>query len=324
MHRQLLLLLASLSLLGCNESETKPNEADASNSEITLLLNWFPEAEHGGFYAAQVHGFYEEAGLNVTIKPGGPGTKVVAFVETGKATFGVANADKILNGCAQGADVRALMAPIQDSPRCVIVHEESDIESLNDLRDVTLSMSAGQPFAEFLRKNGVLDDVKVVPFNGGVTTFMRGPKFAQQAYSFSEPFTAKQLGAKPRALMVSEIGFNPYTSVLIAGRQTTEQSSKMVQKFVEASIKGWEKYLSEPDETNKHIQSINPEMSAEILKFGVEALRPLCHIDETSIGSMQIDRWQTLHEQMMTLGLIKDGEVNVSDIVLLPTGVDEQ
>ena len=63
MHRQLLLLLASLFLFGCNEPDTKSTETDVSNTEITLLLNWFPEAEHGGFYAAMIHGFYEDAGL---------------------------------------------------------------------------------------------------------------------------------------------------------------------------------------------------------------------------------------------------------------------
>ncbi|MFK7817126.1 MAG: ABC transporter substrate-binding protein [Planctomycetaceae bacterium] len=314
------LTLGLLSLCGCGSSEDAAN-ADTSGTEtpeVTVILNWFPEAEHGGFYAASIHGFYEEVGLNVVIKKGGPGTKVVANVEVGRVTFGVANADKILNGCAQGADVVALMAPIQDCPRCILVHEESGIESLNSLSDVTLSMSAGQPYAQFLKKHVPLKNVKVAPFNGGVKTFMRGPKFAQQAYSFSEPFTAKKLGAKPRTLMVSEIGFNPYTSVLIAGRETVEGSPKLVQKFVDASIRGWEKYLSEPDETNKHIQSINPEMTNEILDFGVEALRPLCRIDDTPMGSMTLSRWQTLESQLQEVGLIKPGETDVKRIVWQP------
>jgi NitT/TauT family transport system substrate-binding protein len=312
-------VLSCIAFAGCGDEKANLDSTDGSTPTVTVILNWFPEAEHGGFYAAQVHGFYEEAGLNVVIKQGGPGTKVVANVEVGRATFGVANADKILNGCAQGADVVALMAPIQDSPRCVLVHEESGIESLQQLSDLTLSISAGQPFAQYLKKKVPLTDVTFAPFNGGVKTFMRGSKFAQQAYSFSEPFTAGKLGAKPKALMVSEIGFNPYTSVLIAGRDTVEDSSELVQKFVDASVRGWEKYLSEPDETNKHIESLNPEMAQEILEFGVQALRPLCRSDETPMGNMTLQRWQELEAQLQEIDLIQPGDVDVKKIVWQPT-----
>ena len=306
----IVLALAVLSLPGCGGS-AEPTSSDA----ITLQLNWYPEAEHGGFYAALVHGYYEEAGLNVSIKPGGPGTKVVALVATNKATFGVANADKILTGCAQEADVVPLMAPIQDSPRCIIVHEESGIESLADLKNVTLAMSAGQPFAQFLRTKSDLAGVQVVPFNGGVTTFMQGPKFSQQAYSFSEPFTAKPLGANPRALMVSETGFNPYTSVLLAERGTVDASSEIVAKFVAASVKGWEKYLEDPKQTNEYIHSINPEMPMDVLEFGVEALRELCRADEVSVGSMTHKRWQDLTSQLTEIGVLKPGEIDITRVL---------
>lgn len=308
-----LILLTSLVaafLPGCDQAPTQP-----ADDAIVLQLNWYPEAEHGGFYAALVHGYYEEAGLQVTIKPGGPGTRVVALTATGKATFGVANADKILTGCAQEANVVALMAPIQDSPRCIMVHEESGIESLSALKNVTVGMSAGQPFAEFLKRKTDLEGVQIVPFNGGVTTFMRGPEFCQQAYSFSEPFTAKQLGAKPRALMVSETGFNPYTSVLIAERATVDASSEMVERFVEASIKGWKKYLEDPTKTHEHIHSINLEMTQDVLDFGVEALRGLCKADTVSMGSMSKDRWTELAAQLVEIGVFKSDAVDIERVL---------
>lgn len=303
------LSLISVLLFGCGKSTPEPDDA------ITLQLNWYPEAEHGGFYAALVHGYYEEAGLNVTIKPGGPGTKVVALVATGKATFGVANADKILTGCAQEADVVALMAPIQDSPRCIIVHEESGIESLSQLKNVTLSMSAGQPFAQFLKTQTDLEGVQVVPFNGGVTAFMQGPTYCQQAYSFSEPFTAKQLGANPRALMVSETGFNPYTSVLLAENAIVGASEDVVKKFVAASIRGWETYLDNPKRTHEYIHSINPEMPMDVLDFGVEALRELCTADKVKMGSMTRERWLDLTNQLIEIGVVKPGEVDVDRVL---------
>src|SRR5436190_673086 len=69
-------------------------------SAVTLQLNWFPEAEHGGFYAALVHGYYRDAGLDVKILAGGPDTPVLQQVARGAATFGVVNADNVLFGRA--------------------------------------------------------------------------------------------------------------------------------------------------------------------------------------------------------------------------------
>lgn len=313
----LLLCFALPLMVGCSPDSSE--DLKSETPQVTLALNWYPEAEHGGFYAALVHGYYKEAGLDVTIRPGGPGTKVVAEVATGKATFGVANADKILTGCAQEADVVALMAPIQDSPRCIMVHEESGIQRLADLKDITLAMSAGQPFARFVAQETNLPGVQVVPFNGGVSTFLRGPKFAQQAYSFSEPFTARQQNTRPRCLMVSEIGFNPYTSVLLTAGEVADASPQLVEKFVAASVRGWEKYLAEPAKTNNYIHSINPEMSMEVLDFGVEALRPLCETKGAPVGSMTSERWKLLESQLVAVGVLKPDEVDV-DKVMRTTG----
>ena len=48
-----------------------------ASSTLQLQLNWIPDAQHGGFYAALVEGFYEEEGLHVKIVPGGPGRYLV-------------------------------------------------------------------------------------------------------------------------------------------------------------------------------------------------------------------------------------------------------
>ncbi len=318
MRNQLLPLafIALTALAGCGGGEAGNSSApDIKSGKITIALNWFPEAEHGGFYAALVHGYYEAEGLDIEIRPGGPGTKVVAEVATGKATFGVANADKILTGCAQDADVVALMAPIQDSPRCIMVHEESGVESLEKLDGLTLSMSAGQPFGQFLRTKGYLENVRVVPFNGGVKTFMETRKTGQQAYSFSEPFTAEREGAKPKCLMVSDVGFNPYTSVLIVSQETLNANDRTVKRFVAATVKGWQKYLEDPSETHAYINKINPEMSLEVLDFGVKALRPLSRHEELVVGDMDIKRWQQLNDQLVEIGILKSGDVDVNDVM---------
>ena len=151
------------------------SNSDVPLTEVTLALNWFPEAEHGGYYAALVHGFYAQEGLNVTIRPGGPKVPVIADVADGKVDFGIDNADKVLLARAQQADVVVTMSPIQDSPRCIMVHKKTGVTRLEDLarqKPFTLAINSGQPFAQFLKYKVNLENAQVVPYPGNVAQFL--------------------------------------------------------------------------------------------------------------------------------------------------------
>lgn len=285
--------------------------------DVSLALNWYPEAEHGGFYAALVHGYFAEEGLKVTIKPGGPGVRVISDVASGAATFGVDNADKLLTWRAQQADAVAVMSPIQISPRCIMVHKKSELKSLEDLatkRPFTLAINADQPFALYLKKRVDLTDVQIVKYPGNVVQFLVEQDYGQQAYSFSEPFQAQQKEGDPHCLMLSDLGFNTYTSMLIAQREMIDKQPELVAKMTRASIRGWRKYLEDPAETNKYIHEQNPEMGLDVLEFGVAVLKPLClpeNFAAERLGEMTAERWQTLTEQMVEIGSIK-GDVIVA------------
>ena len=283
--------------------------------EVELALNWLPEAEHGGFYAADVHGLFAERQLKVKIIPGGPGVPVIQNVATGKATFGVTNADQVLLQRAQEADVVAILAPIQQSPRCIMVHKKSGITKFEDLKDMTLAINANQTFLGFLKKKLPLTSVRIVPYSGSVGPFLQDERLGQQAYVFSEPFVAEQQGGDPVNLMVSDIGFNPYTSVLITRAEIIEKQPELVRRMVEACRLGWRKYLDEPEKTNEHIHSLNKDMGLEILAFGTRTLKPLCETCLSSpekLGDMTAERWTTLAEQLIEAEALKPGATDPS------------
>lgn len=315
-----------LTALGCGGKPSAP--AQPANSpvqpaggsaellvSVKLALNWYPEAEHGGYYAALNEGFYREAGLDVEIVKGGPNSPVIPLVARGQPEFGIYNADGLLLGRAQDAPVVALMAPLQTSPRCILVHASSGITDFDGLKTVkTLAISNSQPFYQFLRRHVDLDDVTIVPYSGSVAEFLLKPDYAQQGYVFSEPFVAEQQGSDPRSLMVAELGFNPYTSVLFTSEAYVRAHADVVAKLVEASVRGWQHYLTSPEPTNQYIHEVNPEMSLAALAYGIEALRPLVRgeaDDEQGLGSMTRERWQTLADQLVEIEAIERSAVNV-------------
>jgi NitT/TauT family transport system substrate-binding protein len=325
-----LILLTGL-CLGCSEqpdSEAANRDGELTGIEasspvprdVTLALNWYPEAEHGGYYAALVHGYFEEAGLNVTIRPGGPGVPVIQDVATERVEFGISNADQILVGRAREADVVAVFAAMQTSPRCIMVHEASGIDKFEGLKNLTLAINQNSTFGNYLQRKVSLEGCTIVPYPGNVSTFLLNKDFAQQGYVFSEPFTAKKEGGDPRSLMAAEIGFNPYTSTLITEASMIKDKPDLVRDFTQAVQKGWQKYLTEPEETNRFILAQTDEMSEEdldILEFGAKELQGLClSFDSTGtipLGNMTEQRWQKMADQLVECEVVDAGSLKVAD-----------
>lgn len=311
--KRLLLLLFPL-LIACGSDGGDQAPENPGLIRVRLALNWFPEAEHGGFYAALVHGYFRERGLEVEILGGGPDAPVIQRVATASVEFGIANADDVLNARAQQAPLVALMAPYQINPRCIMVHAGSGIEQIADIADITLALSQRPAFSHYLRKKFPLTGVTIVPYPGNVTQFLMNPNFAQQGYIFSEPFVARSKGGDPRPLLVADIGFNPYASLLVAAEVTIADREEAVAAMVQASVDGWEHYLRDPEETNRFIHQLNPEMELDILAYGAEESQPLI-LDpvarQKGLGHMSAERWETLLDQMIEAELIDPGAVQI-------------
>ncbi|HUG66713.1 MAG TPA: ABC transporter substrate-binding protein [Pirellulaceae bacterium] len=314
-------------LTGCGRVPTEGNSATADDAKsdtntltkVSLMLNWYPEAEHGGYYAALVHGYFEEAGLDVKIIPGGPNAPVVQQAARGAVDFGVTNADRIVLARAQDAKIKALLAPLANSPRCLLVHADSGIEKFEQLQNVTMMLSREHAWAQFLIKKLPLDGVKIVPNSASLAPFLADPRAAKQGYIISEPFVAKKAGADVRSLLVADFGFNPYTSVLMTSDQTIEQRPQLVRKVIDASRRGWEKYLADPTETNRRIHELNPEMGLEILDFGVRAMKEHCIEPDAatdSFGRMTSERWHLLVSQLEELAMLDPGAVDAAALYL--------
>jgi NitT/TauT family transport system substrate-binding protein len=293
--------LALAGLVACGGGATP------DGTSLRLALNWFPEAEHGGYFAADGEGLYRAAGITVEIVPGGPGVPVVPRVASGAVELGVVNADDVVAGRAAGVPVVALIAPIHRSPWCVMVHAASGIEHLADLHDVTLAMQAGTPYLAWLERHAPLRNVRVVPYSGTIAEFLVAPRRAQQAYVFSEPILAATKGADVRCLSIAELGFDPYASVLVTSEAFLGAHRDLVRAMAEASVRGWERYVDDPAAGNAEILVRNPEIGSDALARGAAALRPSVLDDDArrdGVGAMRPERWATLVTQMREIGMV--------------------
>lgn len=291
--------------------------ADAKLTKVVLQLNWYPEAEHGGFYAAQVQGIYRKYGLDVEVRAGGKSLLVPQELVLNRIQFGVANADDVLIARNQDVPMVALMAPIQDGPRCLLTRKDSGIDTFEKLQNVKLQIDSSRPYVPFLKSKNLLHpSVEVVPYQGSVSLLVAEKNVACQGYNFSEPFMARKQGVEVNELMLSDVGYNPYASLLVTTDSYYQSHRDICEKMRQASIEGWQAYLDSPEAANEVILKNNKQgMEKDALDYGVEALRKLCLPEGTPkvTGQMSEERWLELATTLGELKLIDTSKQSASD-----------
>lgn len=306
-------IAVALLAFGCSrDKSSKAAEAERGGkpTPVRLALNWVPEPEFGGFYAARESGAYERAGLDVEILGGGAGVPVVQMVATGKVEFGLAGADDVVLAQARGVDVVAVFATFQTHPQGIMAHASRGLTSLEELfrSGLTLAIEPGIPYASWLRHKYGFDGVKIVPYDGGVARFVTDERFAQQCYVTSEPIAARQKSVEPKVFLVAESGYDPYGVVVVVRRQLLDEKPTLVRSFVAASAQGWRTYLDQPGPTNEVMAKLNPAMDAATFAAASEAQRELIENDETrrlGLGVMKRERWETLARQLVEAKVIE-------------------
>ena len=310
--KRLVCALLVLAAFGCEKKK------DSSK----LVLNWVPEPEFGGWYAAREMGAFKKRGLEVEIQGGGAGVPVLQMVASGQADFGITGADELLIARARGVDVVPLFASFQTSPMTIMTHASRGAKTMADVfASGTLAMEPGHPYALYLKKKHNLSKVQVVPYDGGVARFAKDKDFSQQCFITSEPIAAKRAGSDPQTFLVADEGFNPYVGVLITRRALVQSNPKRVRDFVEATREGWRAYLDAPAAANAVMAKLNPAMDAETFVAAAAAQKPLVETEATKsggLGAMDRARWQTLGDQLVDLKVIEKAPPVDDYLIALP------
>jgi len=275
---------------------------------VRLQLDWYPQPEHGGFFAAQLLGYYKAEGLDVTILPLPQYGSSAQLVAGGQVDIGLGSSDQILEWASNGLPLIAVSATMQHDPQAVMVHANSPIHNFPDLEGHTIAAQTGATWLKFVISRYNLHNVRQVPATLSIANFLADPNYVQQIFVTSEPFFAKQAGTDVRTILISSSGYDPYR-VAFTSRDFLTQHPDVVAKFVRASIKGWQAYLRDSAATNAMLLKLNPALNPAQEIYTAQALHNGGFItgDEPSgaqTGHMTAARWQAGYEQLKSLGIL--------------------
>ena len=290
---------------GTSSAPGPATPASPALQRIRLQLNWVPEPEFGGIYAAIQDGLYRDAGLDVEVIKGSAQVPSAQRVAQGACETAIVSGDEILTLRRKGGSLTGIFAIFQRNPTGFLMHEANPIRTLEDLwrSDSTVALDPGLPFVKILDAKYGGERLKRVPATGALATFLATPSFVQQCFISAEPVEVRLRGVKARVLGLEPV-YNPYTAVIAAHGPWLAANRDAATRFAQATSEGWARYQKDPAKYNPGISSQNPAMSLEAMNVAAEIQRDL--VDASPIGRMTQSRWDELAEQLHSIGVISD------------------
>ena len=247
-----------------------------AQEKFTYMTNWYAQAEHGGFYQAVATGLYQKAGLDVTIKMGGPQVNIMQIMAAGQADCIMGSSDlQMIQVREGGLPVTTVAAIFQKDPQVLIAHD--DVKSFEDMRSRTIliSGSAQRGYWPWLKAKFGFTDAQTRPYTFNIQPFVADKNMVQQGYLTSEPYAIQKAGVKAKAFMFSDHGFPAYATTVSCMDKTIKDRNKAVAAFVKASAEGWKSYLNDPAPGNALIKKDNPNMTDDQLAYSVAKLKEM-------------------------------------------------
>jgi NitT/TauT family transport system substrate-binding protein len=290
----------------------------SAQEKFVFVTNWFAQAEHGGFYQALANGLYRRAGLDVTIRMGGPQVNIFQLMAAGQADCVMGSSDfHIMQMRESGLPIVSVAAIFQKDPQVFITHP--DVTRFEDLKGKTIliSATAHQSYWPWVKARYGLTDAQTRPYTFNIQPFLADRNVVQQGYVTSEPFAIRKAGVNANTLSFSDAGFPAYSTTIACLDKTVASRKAAVAAFVKASIEGWKQYLASPAPGNALIRKDNPEMTDEQLAYSVARLNETGMVSggdaaTLGIGIMTDARAKASYDFMVSAKLLDPAKVDVS------------
>jgi putative hydroxymethylpyrimidine transport system substrate-binding protein len=283
----------ALGLAACGEKSE-----DATGTErtpLTLTLDFYPNPDHAGIYMAEKLGYFDDAGLDVSIQTPADPAAPIRQVAAGRTDLAISYEPEVLLAHEQGLDVVSVGAVVDRPLTSMIWLKKSGIKGVADLRGKTVA-TAGIPYQDaylktiLARANLAPDDVKAVNVGFGLLPALVGGSAEAMLGGFSnvEGVDLRVRGKDPVVTPVDQLGVPTYDElVLVANRQRLEEDPEPYRLFLAALARGTAAAVKSPGATVDALVAANSDLDPKLTRAEVDATLPVLSAD----GRMNAAKW---------------------------------
>jgi NitT/TauT family transport system substrate-binding protein len=302
-----LVITLVLALTACGASSSAATEPE----EVSLQLNWIFQAQFAGYFVAQKEGLYSAENLKVNIIPGSGTFRPIDKVISKEADFAViTDPIEVLQAREAGHPIVAVAAIYQKNANIWVSLAEKNIVKPQDmigqrigLRPVgevayrILLAAAGIDRAELKDKEVVLEDFTIRPV-------LEGEVDVAHDYALSGPLLAKRQGYDLNIITLADQGIFLQNELLVVHEDLLNTKPDVVERFVRASLKGWNTAINEPEKgveaTLTFDETLDTTQQADMMGAVIDLVDPKA----VPIGYMDDKIWQQTTEIAIDQGLI--------------------
>ena len=319
---------AALGLTALTRSQPAPARQEPAN--ITLALDWYPNANHAGLFLARERGYFADAGLEVDLYTPSDPTVVLQTIGAGRDDFGISYQTDVLLARAEGVPVVSVAALVQHPLMGIMVLESSGITRPADLVGKTVGYPGIPSQDAFLHTmladdGASFDDIELinVDFNLVPALISGRVDASMGAFWTHEPILAEQEGYPVAMLRVEDWGVPDYYElVLVASEKKISDAPEQITALLGAIERGYLDAIADPAAALAALKSAYPELDEDVERQGIELLLPVWLDPAGRYGAQSPERWAEYTAWMKDAALIPADldEHAAFDTTLLPSG----
>lgn len=240
-------------VVGCQQSDSAPIQPEPE--PVTLRLQWVTQAQFAGYYVALDKGWYEEEGIALTIKPGGPDLISTDLVASGTDDFGTALLADIIVAIQSGKPLISISQIQQSNGLLLIAMASSGIRTPQDFVGKRVGVWLGNWEAQFdalIFKEGLSpEDFELVSQGFSMDGFIKGELDVASAMIYNEYYTVLESGIKPEQINIidyADYGLDFPGDVLFTTQKLARENPDLCVRMVRASLRGWQYAIDHPEE----------------------------------------------------------------------------
>ena len=281
----------------------------------SMRLEWVLQGQFAGPLLALEKGYYEEAGIDLTLEPGSSDLKAAVTVAQGVDTFGIGHPNQVITARSNEAPLVEVLQLGQKSASTYIARKDSGIQSVTDLPGHSVGLWFGgdeQEFMAMLRAAKIdPSSINIISQGYDIIGWLNNRYEVMQVARYNELMQVYAQGFEPSDLVflnTEDWGTNFINTGIFTTEDEIKNHPDKVQAVVTATLRGWKEALENPEEAAEIVVKYNGELTKDSQIAQIKAMGEMFCAGPTlegRFGESRLSEWERIQQILIDAKLIE-------------------